>query len=165
MTNKEHSDSDDDKGVPAHAQGNPARRDGNNRRDQTRHRHEQEDSIACRNVPVLADQRQGVGTEAKVNDVPQREIAAIARQQIPARDHRREHEGKERDGSHLSIGKEQWEGGGKGQQDQQSDSLNRAILAGQEVPAHNRHGDNQRDHNRRQLAAGKSLRESQSQNQ
>src|SRR5579885_1551767 len=123
LPDKEYSDGDDDKGMPAHSQGHPACRNGDKRRDQARYGYKQEDSIARRDIPVLTNQREGIGADAKENDVPQRKVASIARQHVPGRDHCREEQRKERDGSHLAVGKEQRKSDGKGQQRQKRDDF------------------------------------------
>src|SRR5438045_9024217 len=94
--------------MPPHTQSNPAEHDGEGRRDQARYRDKQEREIAAGNIPALAHYRQGISAQAEVSTMPESDIAAIARTDIPAGSRRRKHQGEDGEGARCCMGKQRW---------------------------------------------------------
>src|SRR5437773_11747193 len=104
--------------MPPHTQSNPAEHDGEGRCDQARYRDKQEREIAAGNIPALAHDCEGKSAQAEVSTMPESDIAAIARKDIPAGSSRSKHPGEDCNGGHCWIGRQYWKHNDENQKNQ-----------------------------------------------
>src|SRR5207237_3031071 len=100
--------------------------EGENSAPQSRYRNKEEGYKAAGDIPVLAQDGEGICTQAEVCSMAQGDVACVARKDIPACSGGSEHQGKDDDAGHGWIGKYQWEGNGNHQQRKQSDRFEHA---------------------------------------
>jgi hypothetical protein len=112
LEDEEHRDGDDHEGMAARAQRDGAEGDRDDTGDETAERNQKEWDVAARDVPVLAEDRQRIGARAEERGVSERDVAGIAREDVPGGGHACEHECEDGHGGECGITEDEWEGDG-----------------------------------------------------
>src|SRR5713101_87999 len=103
LHNEESGNRNDDKGMPARAQRNPSEWNCEDSGHQARKRDKEERGVPRGNVPILGHESDSIRANAEISGMAKRNIAAVARKDIPACRCRRVEDGEDCYDGHSRV--------------------------------------------------------------